>query len=136
MKDWGWALAAAVLGAAGTAGAGGVAPPYGTVAAVTVPASVAPEAGRLERLRYQGPLMGHDTLAVVNGVQVATIEWSHEVTARVRTTTGVALTEAERASIRSQELVCRRGELRAGPEYTEPNGTLVLNYACVWLQGS
>ena len=77
MKAWGWAVAAAALGVAGAAGAGGFAPPYGTAAGVAVPASGTPEGAGLERLRFQGPQVGRDTVAVVNGVPVATIEWSH-----------------------------------------------------------
>ena len=136
MKAWGWAAAVAVLGWTGSAGAGGFAPPYGTAGAVVVPTSAAPGATGLERLRTQSPLVGRNILAVVNGMQVVTIEWRHEVTERVRTATGEPLTEAELASVRAQALVCRRGEVRAGPEYTEPNGTYVLNYACAWLQGT
>ncbi|HVG48550.1 MAG TPA: hypothetical protein VM899_10505 [Rubellimicrobium sp.] len=136
MKAWGWAAAAVVLGWTGAAGAGGFAPPYGTVETVPVPVSAAPGIRGLELLRYQSPQIGRNILAVVNGVQVATIEWRHEVTVRVRTTTGVPLTQAELASVRSQAAVCRRGEVQAGPEYTEPNGTLVLKYACAWVQGT
>ena len=136
MKTWGWVAGVAILAGAESAGAGGFAPPYGTVETVPVPVSVAPQVGGLEVLRYQSPLYGRNTLAVVNGVQAAIIEWRHEVTVRVRTATGVALTEAELASVKARDQSCRRGEVRAGPEYIEPNGTYVLKFACVWLQGT
>jgi len=136
MKAWAWAAAVAVLGGTGVAEAGGFAPPYGTVATVVAPTSAAPGVSGLEWVRQESPQIGRNVLAVLDGVQVATIEWRHEVTARVRTRSGAALTEAERASVRSQALVCRRGEVRAGPEYIEPNGTYVLKFACVWTQGA
>lgn len=136
MKAWGMAVAAAALGWAGAAGAGGFAPPYGVVETVPVPASAAPGATGLEVLRYQSPQIGRNIQTVLNGVPVATIEWRHEVTVRVRTVTGVALTEAELASVQDRQVTCRRGEVRAGPAYVEPNGTYVLKYACAWVQGT
>jgi hypothetical protein len=129
-----WILAAAVLGIAPGAWAGGFAP-VGMVATVPAPI-VAPEPTPLEWLRHVGPQVGRDVVVPVAGGQIRTIEWHRDVTVRVRTESGAPLTHAEQAAVRDLALVCRRGEARGGVERVEPNGTYVIDYDCAWIQGS
>ncbi|EYD77803.1 hypothetical protein Rumeso_00530 [Rubellimicrobium mesophilum DSM 19309] len=126
-------MAVAVLGLAGGAEAGGFAP-VGTVRTVTAPVVAAPTP--LEWLRQVGPQVGQNVRVPANGGYVPGIEWHRDVQVRVRTRSGALLTPAEQASIRAQALICGRGEVRAPMARVEPNGTLVIDYDCAWLQGS
>lgn len=89
----------------------------------------------LEWLRYVHPRVGRNVVVAGAGVRVPAIEWRHPVEVRVRTESGAALTEPERAAIRDLALVCRRGDVRNATEHTEMNGTFVIEYDCAWLQG-
>jgi hypothetical protein len=127
-----WAAAAMMLGLAGGAEAGGFAPAtVTTVSSVPAP-TVAPTA--LERLRYVGPQMGRNVTVPVNGIPVATIEWHRDIQVRVRTESGALLTPAEQDAVQAQALVCGRGEVQGPTRRVEPNGTLVIDYDCAWLQ--
>jgi hypothetical protein len=125
---------ALALMAASSAQAGGFAPDGSGV--VLVPAVATVEPTPLEWLRYIRPREGRDVVVpVVGGGSVQTIEWWRPVEVRVRTESGAALTERERAAIRAEAIRCRRGEPAVTEERTESNGTFVIEYRCAWLQG-
>jgi hypothetical protein len=128
-----WAAAAMIQGLAGGAEAGGFAP---VTSVTSVPASaVAPEPAPLEWLRYVGPQVGRNVTVQVGGAIVPGIEWHRDIEVRVRTESGALLTPAEQDSVQAQALVCGRGEVRGATRRLEPNGTLVIDYDCAWLQG-
>jgi hypothetical protein len=90
----------------------------------------------LEWLRYVRPKVGRDVVVpATNGTSVRTIEWRHPVEVRVRTESGAALTGPEQAAIRQLALICDRGGVADVSTRTERNGTFVVEYGCVWLQG-
>lgn len=91
----------------------------------------------LEWLRYVRPQVGRDVVVPTTaGATVATIEWWQPVEVRVRTESGLALSEPEKAAILAEALTCRRGEPADARTYVERNGTYVIEYRCAWLQGS
>jgi hypothetical protein len=120
-----------------TAQAGGFAPLDGPGVAVgAAVATVEREPTSLEWLRYVYPKIGRNVVVpTTTGTSVRTIEWRHPVEVRVRTESGAALTGPEQAAIRDLALVCDRGRVREVSTRTEMNGTFVVNYGCVWLQG-
>jgi hypothetical protein len=129
-------LTALALMAATSAEAGGFGPSLDGSGVVLVPAAAAVEPTPLEWLRYIRPREGRDVVVpVVGGGSVQTIEWWRPVELRVRTESGAALTERERAAIRAEAVRCRRGTPASAEERTESNGTFVIEYRCAWLQG-
>ena len=130
-----WAAAAMILGLAAGAEAGGFAPVTTVTTVSSVPAPIVVPTP-LEWLRYVGPQVGRNVTAQVDGVLRPTIEWHRDIQVRVRTESGALLTPAEQDSVQSQALVCGRGEVRGPTRRVEPNGTLVIDYDCAWLQGT
>jgi hypothetical protein len=129
---------AAGLALAGTAGlAGGFGPVTGPGVAVgTEVVAVGREPTPLEWLRYVRSKVGRNVVVpATDGTVVRTIEWRHPVEVRVRTESGAALTPAEQVAVRDLALVCNRGEARDVSTRTELNGTFVVEYGCVRLQG-
>ncbi len=110
----------------------GVAP---VAVVVAGPGTVAVRATPLEGVREIYPRIGRNVVANVNGAAVPTIEWRNPVELRVRTFSGVPLTEGERAGVRALADECLRGAPRLVSERTEANDTFVVRYDCVWLQG-
>jgi hypothetical protein len=110
----------------------GVAP---VAVVVAGPGTVAVRATPLEGVRETYPRIGRNVLANLNGAAVPTIEWRNPVEVRVRTFSGISLSEGERAGVRALADECLRGAPRLVSERTETNGTFVVRYDCVWLQG-
>ena len=119
-----------VLGLAGPVGAADLGSD-----GVATQASVVATPTPLEWLRYMHPREGRNVTIAGNGTSIPSIEWRYPVEVRVRTESGAALPDRERAAIRDLALVCDRGEVRDVTERTEPNGTYVVEYGCAWLQG-
>ncbi len=135
MRTW---ICAALLGAWGMvspAGAADLTAGESLPVALVGPGAGSTEPTPLEWRRHVMPWRGQRVTVLVNGVPVPDIEWRSRNEVRVRTESGAPLTEVERQAIRSQALVCQRGELRDPIERIELNGTLVLEYDCARLQG-
>jgi hypothetical protein len=144
MVRTGVVAAMAMLTWTGGLAAGGLGPASGGVVvidpAVLEPVTLTPVAPTpgptpLEWLRYVRPQEGREVVVDVGGVPVRTIEWWDPVEVRVRTESGAALTDQERAAIRAQAVTCRRGEPTGQVERTELSGTFVIEYRCARLQG-
>jgi len=125
-----WTAATMILALAGAAEAGGFAPAT-TVTSITT-ASGAAE--RLEWVRYIGPRIGRDVTVQTNAGVLSTIEWHRDMQVRVRTESGALLAPSTQDSVQAQALTCDRGEVRGATRRLEPNGTLVIDYDCAWLQ--
>ncbi len=130
-----WATAAGAADLEQGAGGLVVVDPVVLAPVILVPAPVEVGPTPLEWLRYVRPQEGRDVVVSIGGVPVRTIEWWEPVEVRVRTESGAALTERERAAIRAQAVTCRRGEPAGQVERTERNGTFVIEYRCTRYQG-
>lgn len=128
------ALAAALAWAApaGAADIMGIAP-VRVVAAD--PGTVALRATPLEGVREVYPRVGRNVVANLDGAAVPTIEWRIPIELRVRTFSGVPLTEGQKAAVVALAPECLRGEPRDVSTRVEVNLTFVVLYDCVWLQG-
>ncbi len=110
----------------------GVAP---VAVVVTDPSALPVRATPLEGVRETYSRIGRNVVANVNGAAVPTIEWRNPLELRVRTFSGISLSEGERAGVRALADECLRGAPQYVSERTESNGTFVVRYDCVWLQG-